>query len=191
MAAQDSVAGMLRQQRQQAIGQRQQRPEQRVPEDHRKEALIGLPEQEALHLPQQCGRVFGLHAQIATGVEIRRLGIAALPAGPERREAGLRIAATKAPQQHRHMQRQQQPAIGQRRQDPQQQTDQQQRRPQHQQLAQRSPGQARVALDPAQGTQEQIVALQACAPAAGLFQQQDQQQDQKVHARTSALSEPR
>ncbi|MNJ65826.1 hypothetical protein D3C77_618650 [compost metagenome] len=45
--------GMLGAQRQQTIGQRRRRAQQGIPENHRKEALVGLPQQVPLNPLEQ------------------------------------------------------------------------------------------------------------------------------------------
>ncbi|MNO73788.1 hypothetical protein D3C76_647640 [compost metagenome] len=97
---------------QQPIGQRSARAQHEVPEDHREEALVGLPQQIALHAYQQAVRIIGHQPQVALGHMQRGLVITAPPGIAERPQRCLGIAAAQAVDQHQQVHRQCQQAIG-------------------------------------------------------------------------------
>lgn len=73
--AQRRLAGVLQRQCQQAIGQGRHRAEQGIPEDHREEALVALPEQMAVHPADQFALAAAQDPQIAFGDMEGSLGL--------------------------------------------------------------------------------------------------------------------
>ena len=137
------LTGMLSAQSQQAIGQCRQGPKQGIPEDHRKEALIGLPQQMPLNPLQQFTLAVGIDIQIAPRHQVSRLGITAPPAVAKRPQGRLQVAPPQAVDHHPQVHGQGQPAIGQGF-EQQQSQRQYQQRPQYQER-QYQPGAARPA----------------------------------------------
>ncbi|MCY1249647.1 hypothetical protein D9M72_631990 [compost metagenome] len=83
-------------QRQQPITQRRDRPQQEVPENHRKKALVGLPQQMPFDLLQQLLATVCADIQIALGDKGRCLQILSTPGIAERPEIAQQITAPQA-----------------------------------------------------------------------------------------------
>ena len=180
--AQRRLAGVLQRQCQQAIGQGRHRAEQGIPEDHREEALVALPEQMAVHPADQVALAAAQDPQIAFGDMEGRLGLLAPPGVAERPEVGHDVAAAETVDHHQKMQRKAQPAIGQRLQQCQQQGQRQQRQDHREQQPQPgAAGHRGQVLDQAQPGEPGAIALDTPAPAGELLQRKGQQQHQERH----------
>ena len=170
------IAAVLFGQHQQAISQCRHRPEEEVPEDHREETLIRLPQQMPLHLLKQLLATVGADVQVALGHVGRRLQILTAPGIAERSEAAEQVATPEAVNHHQQMHRQRQQTVRHRFQHQQQQR-QQRHRAQHQnrQHQPRLPGQPFAVFEFVQFADPSAVALKPMAQGRKLLDPHRQQ----------------
>ncbi|MCY1445406.1 hypothetical protein D9M71_619170 [compost metagenome] len=174
---------------QQPISQGCGRTEQEIPENHRKKALVGLPQQVALHPFQHGLGIVGGQTQVAFGDMHRCLLVAAPPGVAKRSLRCLDVATAEAVDQHQQVHRQGQQAIGHRLQHVQEQ-GQQRHRQQHQD-DQYPPGMApAVTFKAGKLGNEKTIALQTLAQGRELLEPQHQQQHQKTHVSLSLSLRP-
>ena len=170
------VFTVLRRQRQQAIAQGRHRAQQEVPKNHRKKALIRLPQQMALHFLKQLLAAVCTHAHVALGHMCTGLQISAPPGIANRPQPREQVTPAQAVNQHQQVHRQHQQAIRHRLQHPQQQAqDQHREQNQNGQHPPRFVRQFGAGLQFVQFAQPAAITLQTLAQRRELLDQNRQQ----------------
>ncbi|MNQ96747.1 hypothetical protein D3C85_1123640 [compost metagenome] len=180
------VLPMLLGQGEQPVTQGSDRPQQEVPENHRKKTLVRLPQQMPFDPLQQLLATVGADIQVTFGDMGRSLQVFPAPGVAKWAETRQQIAAPQTVNHHQQMHRQRQQPISHRVQH-QQQQPQQRNRQQHQH-EQNQPWlfrQARAGLEFMQLAHPTAISLNLVAQGRELLDPYRQQQHQKTHCRSS------